>query len=69
MKIKFKTYPWLAIDRQWPKMWGISLFPSIQLDCWRYKEGGWWFLIQISFLIFGITFDWEKEEKQDDQSN
>jgi len=61
MKIKFKIYFWNTIDNSLPKSGGFYLFPTIHFERWKYEEGSWWFTIMLSFLIFGVTFDWRKE--------
>lgn len=54
--MKFIVYPWCALnltDTDWS--WEINLLPAIRL--YGSKDE---FMIIFSWLIFGISFIWEK---------
>jgi len=62
MKWKFRVYGWTTFHRMG---WGLNILPSIDLDFWREDKGEpiHWAVLMFSWLIFGITFDWRKEQK------
>jgi len=63
MKKKFKLYSWTSPDdNSGIYSWSFEIFPSIRIDYWKVEEGGWWFCILFSWLIFGLTLDWRKEK-------
>lgn len=63
--MKFRIYPWIGIDKQEPTTISFELFPSILFDAWLDKKFGNWITIEISWLIFGLTFDWRNDEEEE----
>ena len=65
-KKEFKIYSWASLDNNYGIYnWSFQLFPSISIEYWKYEKGGWWFCILFSWLLFGVTLDWRKDEKYD----
>lgn len=62
--MKFKIYGWLTTrhKKEGDFNWSFSVFPGIELSVYCDDNKKWyWTTLVFAWLIFGITFDWRKD--------